>query len=137
MFDFPITTPANTTKADPQRTELRLRAGVITLVHIAFPPGSQGLLHVTVERAGSLLWPENEGDGFASDNFTVIFTPLYDLQAEPVTLTAVTYNLDDTFAHLVNIRISVQESAIALPQRLDLGVLERLFTRLFRRNREA
>lgn len=133
MYDFAITTPANTTKAAPQRTDLPLRPGIINLVHVAFPPGPQGLLHVTLERAGSLLWPENEGDGFAWDSFTIIFRPLYSLLAEPVTLTAVTWNLDDTFAHQVNVRFSVQSPELALPQHPEAGMLEALVRRLFRR----
>lgn len=137
MFDFPITTPANTTKADPVRTDLKLHVGVIDLVHVAFPPGPQGLLHVTIERGGSLLWPRNEGDGFAWDDFTIVFNPIYELEDEPLTLTAVTWNEDDTFSHQVNVRINVQRRELCLPQHPEVGLLEQLTTRLFGRRREA
>ncbi len=133
MFDFAVTTPANTTKANSQRTELPLRMGVIDLVHVAFPPGSRGLLHVFIERGGSLLWPENEGDGFAWDNFTIVFTPKLQLEAEPFTLVAVTFNEDDTFSHQVNLRFSVLAPEVALPQHPEVSVVEKLTQRLFRR----
>lgn len=133
MFDFTVTTPANTTKANPQRTPLPLRKGVIVLVHVAFPPGPQGFLHVLIHRGGATLWPENEGEGFVSDDFTIPFTPMLSLGSEPLTLTAVTYNLDSVHSHLVNLRFSVLDPEIALPQQLQAGVLQRLSDRLFRR----
>ena len=135
MFDYAITTQPNTTKASPLRTPMPLRKGVITLVHVAFPPGPQGLLHVTIERGGSLLWPENEGEGFGWDNFTIVFEPMLELVAEPFGLVAVTYNEDDTFDHQVNLRFSVQDPLVALPQHPEVNVMERLLSRLFTRGR--
>lgn len=138
MFDFPITTPANTTKAAPLRTDLELIKGVIDQVQIAFPPGPQGLLHVTIERGGSLLWPSNEGDGFAWDDFTIDYGPLYEIEDDPVTLQAVTYNLDDSFEHQVNIRINIVPRELIFPEPLpteELGILQRLERVLLRRRR--
>lgn len=133
MHDFPITTPPNTTKASPLRTELPLLAGLIDQVQIAFPPGPQGLLHVTITRGSSLLWPVNEGDGFASDAFTIDFNPRLILADEPLDLAALTWNDDDSFSHQVNVRINVVDPELALGISPELGILQRLERTLFGR----
>lgn len=131
MYDFAITTAANTSKANPTRTALRLRTGVVTLVHVAFPPGAQGLHHLIIQRGGSLLWPENEGEGFAWDDFTVIFSPFTELTLGNSSLTAVTWNIDDTFSHQVNVRLEVLRRELVFPDRTELTLLQELRARLF------
>jgi len=133
MFRFAITTPVNTTKADPLVTELPLRPGVINLVHVAFPPGPVALAHVAVYRAGSLLWPTNDDDGFAWDNFTLTFNPLERLEVEPFSLQARTWNEDDTFEHLVVLRMNVLPLDIADQAGEELTILQRLSDRLLGR----
>jgi len=126
MFDFAVSTPANTTEADPQRTDMPLVRGVIDQVQVHFPPGPQGLLHAVIYRAGSPLWPRNVGDSFASDDFPIVFSPFYELEAEPLQLTAVTWNEDDSYAHQVNIRFNVVPRDLVFPDRAELGILEQL-----------
>lgn len=133
MYDFPISTPANTTKAAPQRTLLTLHAGVIEQVHVAFPPGPQGLLHVQLERGGNPLWPNNQDDGFAWDDYTIIFAPAYELSAAPYHLEAITWNLDDTFVHQVTIRVNIVPRELVFPDRAELGILQDITRRLFGR----
>jgi len=126
LYDYLVTTPANTTKASPTRTDLPLRRGMIDQVQIAFPPGPMGLLHVVIERGGSPLWPANVGAGFASDNFTIVFNPLYELVAAPLALTAVSWNEDDSYSHQVAIRVNVVPAHLYYPDRQELGILQRL-----------
>ena len=126
MFDFAVSTPANTTQAAAQRTDMALEVGVINLVHIAFPAGPQGLLHVVIERGGSTLWPRNRADGFAWDNFTIAFNPMYEIEAAPELLTALTWNDDDTFAHQATLRFNVVPFEVAFPPRPEIGILQQL-----------
>lgn len=124
MFDFAITTPANTTQAAPQRTTLELERGVIDLVHIAFPPGPQGLLHVEIRQGDSQVWPRNGQDGFAWDNFTIPFNPRFEISTSPAELVAVTWNDDDTFAHQVTLRFNIVPRELVFPDRQELSLLQ-------------
>lgn len=132
MYDFQITTPAATAKSSPQRTELVLTTGVIDQVQIAFPPGPSGLLHVLIQVGSSTLWPRNEGEGFAWDDFTIDFRPLYELRNPPV-LEAVTWNEDDFYEHLVTIRINLIPPELAFGSGEELGILQRLERAIFGR----
>ena len=126
MYDYPVTTPANTTDVNPLRTQIAIVAGVIDLVHVAFPPGPQGLLHVRIERGGSPLWPRNIGAGFAADDFAIMFTPYYEIKAAPLGLEVVSWNDDDTYAHQVNIRINVVPPEVLYREGNMLGILKRI-----------
>lgn len=135
MFDFAVSTPANTTEDAPQRTDLDLVRGVIDLVHVAFPPGPQGLLHVQIEQGGSALWPRNPGDGFAWEDFTIEFNPRHEITSDPAQLTAVTWNDDDTFGHQVTLRFNVVPREFIFPERADVPLLQSIAGMLTGRRR--
>ena len=130
MFDFAITTAANVTKASPTVTELPLDKGVIDRVQIAFPPGPQGLLHVVIYRGSSILWPRNEGEGFAWDDFTLEFNPFYKLLEEPLGLEARTWNDDDAYEHQVTIRFNVVLEEIIFPRPESPGGIAKILRAL-------
>ena len=133
MYDFEVTTPANTARSDPTRTDMQLHKGVIDLVQIAFPPGPQGHLHVLIERGDSVVWPRNEGAGFVADRETITFAPFYELDDEPLTLEAVTWSDDDTFPHTIHIRLNVVPREIAFPSRPELPLITKMAGLLFGR----
>ena len=135
MYDFPVTTPANTTEANPTRTELLLDVGVIDQVEVAFPPGPQGLLHVRILRGASVLWPRNGGEGYAWDDDTLRFNPLYVLEEAPLALEAVSWNDDDTYDHQVTLRFNVVPAEVAFPPRAADSLVERLGDVLLGRRR--
>lgn len=123
MFEFHVTTAADTTKADPAVRELQLRRGVIDRVEVGFPPGCVALLHVAIYRGGALLWPENTDDGFSWDDYTLAFNPFYRLDNEPTTLQVRTWNEDDTYSHEAVIRINVAPTEVYFPDRPEPGLL--------------
>lgn len=133
MFSFDVTTAANVTKASPTRTSMQLIRGLIDLVEVAFPPGSQGLLHVVIERGGAPLWPNNVGEGYTWDDYTLRFSPLYELAAAPLALYAITWNEDDAFSHRVTLRFNIVPVEVYFPPRPELGILQRLDRLLGRR----
>lgn len=108
LFSFTVSTPANTLQAAPQRTVLPLDLGTIVQVEIGFPPGPQGLLHAVILRGQNQVWPTNPQGDFAWDEQVFSWPEDYPLDAEPLELTLVTWNLDDTYAHSVLVQLDLQ-----------------------------
>lgn len=109
IYSFSITTPANTAKANKQRTDLKITKGTINQVDIVFPSGPAALLHVVINRGLHQAWPSNPDEDFASDNDTISLSESYDILAAPYILKAFTWNLDDTWEHGIIIRIGLDE----------------------------
>ena len=100
--------------------------GIIHRVDVGFPPGPQGLLHVAIDRDGRQLYPSNPQGNWAWDNLTQQFPTWFELEVEPFTVVARTWNDDDTFAHEVTLQFLILPREILLPPRQETGVLQRL-----------
>lgn len=118
IYRFAISTPANTTKLNKQKTRMKVTRGVIHQLDIVFPPGPNGLLHLQINAGQNQVWPTNPEEEFASDNDIISFREHNELMLEPYRLEAYTWNLDDTYAHTVIVRIGI------LPRK---NILRRLF----------
>jgi len=110
IYDFEISTPANTARTAPVETTLELTPGVIHKLDILFPPGPAGLLHMVIMRELTQLWPSNPDGNFASDDEVISYPEYYDLLEAPHELQAVTWNEDDTYDHIVHVRFGILES---------------------------
>ena len=108
LFSFQVSTPANTTLASPQRTQLPLDKGTIVQVDIGFPPGPQGLLHAVLLRGENQVWPTNPQGDFAFDHEVFSWPEEYELDGAPLHLDLITWNLDNAFAHIVLVQIDLQ-----------------------------
>ena len=126
IFVHTISTPANTAQAAPQETLLELGLGIIHRVDVGFPPGSAGLLHVAIDRDGRQLYPSNPQGNWAWDGLTQQFPTWFPLESEPFSLTARTWNDDDSFLHQVTLQILILPREILLPPREETGVIQRL-----------
>ena len=110
-YQSTITTPRNTTEANAQETELVIAKGIITRVMVGFPPGPSGLCHVQIRDKGWQIAPWKINEDFAWDNFVFQMDMRYPMVAEPYTLQVLTWNLDDTFEHVVLIGIEMIEGS--------------------------
>jgi hypothetical protein len=115
IYSFSISTPANTPESAKIDTQLKIAYGIIHSVEIQFPPGPCGLLHIHINDALHQLFPYNASEDFASDNETISFREFIPALIEPYILTAHTWNLDDTYAHLIIIRIGILTPEIIAP----------------------
>ena len=115
IYRFSITTPKDTASNDRKKTELKLCHGVIHQIDFIFPPGPQGLLHVSVNKAIHQIWPSNADETFAADFTTISFREHIPLLYEPFELEAYTYNLDDTFEHSCILRIGILPVHVIAP----------------------
>lgn len=102
-----ISTPANTAASSPLRTKVSVTAGLLYHAKIVFPPGPSGLLHVQVFDGSYQLFPTTLGQSFVGDNLLLQFDELYFKEIEPYFLDVLTWNLDDTYAHEVQVMLSL------------------------------
>jgi len=114
IYRFGITTPANTTEDNKQKTVLLLAKGVIHQLDIDFPPGPSGLAHIEINRALHQVWPTNPAQNFAGDNVHISFHEHFELKDEPLQLEAYTWNEDTAHEHTITIRIGLLPSKFLL-----------------------
>ncbi len=107
FYSYAITVPANTTAAAPVRTELKLTAGVIQRIELQFPIGTLELLRCAVKHRERQAWPSNPDGYFSSDGYVIPIDEFYPLDAAPYTLVVEAWNLDDTYAHVLSVRVGV------------------------------
>lgn len=114
IFTANITTLKNTAQTALKRTVLNVTKGLIYKVEFYFPPGPSGLMGLAVFDGGFQLWPSSVGEFFQSDDETISFDDMYLKEAAPYQLTAYTYNTDDTYDHIAEVRIGLVSKEVFL-----------------------
>ena len=115
LFRYNISTPANTAASAKKKTILKVTTGIVTQIDIQFPPGPTGLLHLQINDALHQVWPMNPDGDFASHNVNISFREFIPVLTEPYEFQAHTWNTDDTYAHLLIIRIGILPVNVAAP----------------------
>ena len=106
-YEWAIAVPANTLAAAPVETVLELTAGVIVGLEVQFPAGCAGLAHCKILHWESQKWPTPPSTSFASDGHAIVVPENYELSTPPYDLRVVAWNLDDTYAHTIYLRIAL------------------------------
>lgn len=119
LFVFNISTPANTAATAKVKTILKVAYGIVHRVEIQFPPGPAGLLHLQIRDALHQVWPFNSDADFASHNVNISFREFIPVLVEPFEFQAYTWNLDDTYAHSVIIRLGILHPRVIAPWMLS------------------
>ncbi len=122
IFVHRISTPADTARSSPQETILELAWGVIHRVDVGFPPGTQGRLHVAIDRDGRQLYPSNPQGNWAWEGIFLPHPTWFPLEEAPFAVVARTWNHDTTFAHAVTLQFLILPREILLPSREDTGL---------------
>ena len=107
IYSAQISTANTYTKAAPKRTELKITRGLVYKIELNFPPGSAGLAGVMIFDGGFQVWPSTLGQWFTGDDILISFDDVYLKEAEPFLFSIDTYNEDDTYEHLVDVRIGL------------------------------
>lgn len=105
LFTAAIDTPANTPKNSPVLTSIPILNGTITQVMVFFPPGSNGLVHLKILWGLVQLFPANEQSDLAGGYVMIAWPESIAIDTEPLSLTCVTWNEDDTFDHTIYVHI--------------------------------
>jgi len=107
IFAANISTPKDKPVTSLKHTVLHVTKGLVYKVEFYFPSGSAGLMGVAVFDGGFQLWPSTVGEFFRSDDETISFDDMYLKDAAPYQFDIYTYNDDDTYAHVVGVRIGL------------------------------
>lgn len=112
IYTANITTAANTAKTSLTKTTIRVTKGLVYKVEFYFPAGSSGLMGLAVFDGLYQVWPSSVGEFFLGDDLTIPFDDLYLKESGPFEFQCYTYNVDDTYDHLVIVRIGLVSSEV-------------------------
>ncbi len=107
IYTANITTPKDTSLTALKITRLHVTKGLVYKVEFYFPAGSAGLMGVAVFDGLYQVWPSTVGVFFTGQDQMITFDDLYLKEAQPFEFQCYTYNLDDTYEHLVSVRIGL------------------------------
>jgi len=107
IYTKTVTEAAGGSAASPTQSKMIVPAGLIYQFELYLPPGSSGLLHVWVKDGGYHLYPAEPGETFFGDNTLVTYNDLYYVASPNHTLDIYSYNLDEAFEHIFQIRLGV------------------------------
>jgi len=114
IYTANITTPANVSPANPNRTVINVTKGLVYKVEFFFPSGSAGLMGVAVFDGLYQIWPSNVGDFFVGEDQAITFDDMYLKESAPFEFQCYTYNLDTVYEHFVSARIGLVSSEVFL-----------------------
>lgn len=126
LYEFDVTSPANTPASAPTEVLARLNKGLVTQVQVQIPSGAVGLARGQVWRGNSQIWPSNPGGYFKGDDLVLTWDEDYTLADEPLTLRLRVWNVDDTYPHTLTFRFALLGLAQAEEARAAPGLLKRL-----------
>ncbi len=107
IYQADVTTPANTAKVDAIKTTLKVISGLVYRIELVFPAGSTGLVYCNIFDKGYQAWPTTPFSWFRGDDDIISFEDSYLKQSPPNEFEIYTYNLDDSYEHLVIVRIGM------------------------------
>lgn len=102
-----ILTPANTSVINPLVTRLPVTKGLIYHIRVYMPHGAMGLHGGAIYDGSYQIWPSTQGTFFRGDGLDMDFDDLYIKNIAPYELQIKTWNLDDTYEHLIMLYISL------------------------------
>lgn len=113
-YAWNFTLPINGTDATKVKQELYLEKGTITRAEIVFPAGCANLVYVHLDDALHQVWPKESAmlnpaapDKFVGDGVTIVCTDEYEIKEPPYTIQFYGWNTDDTYQHVITIRIQL------------------------------
>lgn len=107
IYTANISTPANTAQSDLKKTAIRVTKGLVYKVEFYFPSGSAGLMGVAVFDGLYQVWPSNVGEFFIGEDQQISFEDMYLKESAPYEFQCYSYNVDETYAHEVAVRIGL------------------------------
>ena len=106
-----ISTPADTTEAEPLVTTLKLTRGRLTGGAVYFPAGPAGTLHVLFRIAGHQICPFNRGQNLRLNDCVFPLSIGIDILEPPYQVDIVTWNDSTLYAHALTISLQLQPRA--------------------------
>ena len=98
-----ISTPANTTEADPKITSLRLSKGRLSGGFLYFPRGPSGVLHFIARIGVHQIVPFNVGHSYRLNQALIPLDLNIDFFQPPYIIDCVTWNDSTTHSHALTV----------------------------------
>lgn len=98
-----ISTPAETTEADPLTTTIKLTRGRLVGGFVFFPSGPAGTLHFVARMGPQQLIPFNAGESYSLDDCVIPFHLKIDLSTPPYEINIVTWNTSTLYDHALTV----------------------------------
>ena len=140
LYVASVTTPANTPSSAPLSSTLYVTTGLVVDVEFYLPPGSSGLLYVQLLDSTYQMYPTTLGEALRGDSMTLKYPEMYMKSDPPYLFTVKTWNLDDTYDHWVQVRVSMvsKEEYMAryLPS-LQSSAIEDIMTKVSAKQEET
>lgn len=130
LFVFRVSAAANTARADAVKTDLKVKAGVITKIDILIPNGHHSLAHLVIRDGDTPFVPEHAEIGVIGDGVLVTWLGWKEIKKTPYTLKAEVWNEDDTYPHAFIIYMTVLPQWLAYPFGKLIEVFNKLAARL-------
>jgi hypothetical protein len=112
LYTAAITVPAGTTEAAPVKTNIKCAGGILYFVSVLFPAGVNALAHTTLWRGSHQFIPSTQGMNLTGDGETVTINAYEVLAAETNVVALKSWNDDDTYEHILYVRIAVEREDV-------------------------
>jgi len=112
IYSIQTNTAANTSKANRQRTELRVTKGLVYKVEIDIPYGAQGLSAIAIYDGSFSVWPSTVGQFFRGNDIVISFDDLYLKETAPYHFDIYTWNTDTVYSHIIDVRLGMVSKEI-------------------------
>jgi hypothetical protein len=103
-----ISTPANTTEANPLQTTIKLTRGRLTGGSLYFPSGPAGKLHFIARIGEHQIIPFNTGQNIRLDDCVLPLSIGIDLLEPPYELLCETWNDSTQYAHALTLILNLE-----------------------------
>ena len=103
-----ISTPKNTTEADPLVTTIKLTNGRLTGGALYFPSGPAGKLHFLARMGVHQVIPFNTGQNLRLDDCVFPFSLGFDLLEPPFELDCETWNDSTLYDHALTLVLNIE-----------------------------
>jgi hypothetical protein len=107
IYTLTETVAANTPVIGARQYKMPITGGLIYKVDVYLPPGSSGLMGVSICDGGYQVWPSERGEWFFGDDSLISFEDRYYISSPNKILDVFAYNLDDTYEHSFQVRIGM------------------------------
>lgn len=121
-----ITTPAATSESVPLETRLKVSKGIMYQAECMFPPGPSGLVGVRCLVQNVAFFPSTREEWLIGDAVTISFPDLREFVIDGNEIVIQTYNTDDTYEHLIQLRFGIVSRRDFIERFLPGSALESL-----------
>lgn len=106
-YSMRVNVPANTLASAPVRQNIKVDQGIIHEGWVFFPFGCNGYVHTQLWHGEAQILPITAGATYAGNGFPIPIKDRIEMRGYPEKLTLVAWSPGTTYAHNIDLRISL------------------------------